>query len=94
MKFLLFNVAVIGALAYLFVVERDGLGLGGGQDEVQVEALRQQVESLAQEIAQERDSATEAARQELNSEARSEPAQEPSGPSNGCSRCSFAGLAT
>lgn len=68
MKFLLFNFAVIGALFYLFSADRNGLGLGGNQGEDALQALRQEIESLARDVSDGRENTEQTARQSVAAE--------------------------
>ncbi len=51
MRFLLFNLAVVAALFYLFSADRSGLEIGKDHRENPLQAMRQELESLARDIA-------------------------------------------
>lgn len=57
MRFLLFNLAVVAALFYLFSAGRSGSDIGNDHREDPLQAIRQELESLARDIADGRDGA-------------------------------------
>ncbi len=57
MRFLLFNLAVVAALFYLFSTGRSGSEIGGDHREDPLQTIRQELESLARDIADGRDGA-------------------------------------
>ena len=52
MRFLLFNLAVIGALFYLFSADRSGSDIGNDFREDPLQVIRQELESLARDVAE------------------------------------------
>ncbi len=63
MRFLLFNLAVVAALFYLFNADGGGSGRGADFREDPLQSIRQELETLARDIAQGRDHAGQAAPQ-------------------------------
>ncbi len=57
MRFLLFNLAVVAALFYLFSDGRSGSDIGNDHRDDPLQAIRQELESLARDIADGRDGA-------------------------------------
>ena len=51
MRFLLFNLAVVAALFYLFNADRGGSDMGAGLREDPLQVIRQELETLARDIA-------------------------------------------
>jgi hypothetical protein len=77
MRFLLFNLAVVAALFYLFSADRSSLDIGNDHREDPLKAIRQQLESLARDVADGRRSADQATPQSVAAEMPEPIAQEP-----------------
>ncbi len=80
MRFLLFNLAVVAALFYLFNADRGGADLVNDLREDPVQTIREELESLARDIAEGREGVARTVPQALESEAvkvKAEAAQSP-----------------
>ncbi len=77
MRFLLFNLAVVAALFYLFSADRSGSDIGNDHRADPLQAMRQQVESLVRDVAGGRRSADQAAPQSVAAETPKHVAQLP-----------------
>ncbi len=77
MRFLLFNLAVVAALFYLFNADRGGSEMVNDLREDPLQTIRQELASLAREIADGRESAEDAAPQSATTEMSKTRAQEP-----------------
>lgn len=77
MRFLLFNLAVVASLFYLFSTDRSGSDLGNDLREDPLQAIRQELESLARDVADGHRSAGRAAPQSVAAETPKDIAQVP-----------------
>lgn len=77
MRFLLFNLAVVAALFYLFNADRGGSDMGAGLREAPLEVIRQELESLARDITDGPEDTRQAAPQAAKAEMSKSRGQEP-----------------
>lgn len=77
MRFLLFNLAVVAALFYLFSADHSGPNLSNDHRDDPLQAIRQKLESLARDVADGRRSADQAATQSVAAGIAKDVAQAP-----------------